>query len=59
MHRHMMTYAALGHCRLWIGALFIYVFKQGQNEVWLSKSEVAHYITLHRYEWKQEVPTDL
>jgi hypothetical protein len=41
MHRHMMTYAALGHCRLWIGALFFYVFKQGQNKVWLCKSEVA------------------
>lgn len=59
MHRHMMTYAALGHCRLWIGTVFIYVFQQGQNNVWLSKSEVAQYITLHRYEWKQDVHTDL
>lgn len=56
MHRHM-TFAALWHCRLWID-VFIYVFQQGQNKVGLSNSEVAQYIILHRYEWKQEVHTD-
>jgi hypothetical protein len=55
----MMIFAALGHCRLWIDAVFIYVFQQGQNKVGLSSSEVAQHITLHRYEWKQEVRTDL
>ena len=59
MHRHMMTFAALGRCWLWIDAVFVYVFRQGQNKVGLSNSEVAQYITLHRYEWKQEVHTDL
>jgi len=58
MHRHT-TFDALGHCWLWIDAVFIYVFRQGKNKVWLSNSEVAQYITLHRYEWKQEVHTDL
>lgn len=37
----------------------LYLFQQGQNNVGLNNSEVAQYITLHRYEWKQEVHTDL
>ena len=50
-----MISAALCHSRLWIDAVFIYVIQQvGPN-----KGEVAQFITLHRYEWKQEVHTDL
>jgi len=58
MHRYVI-FAALGHCQLWIDAVFIYVFRQVQNKAGLSSSEVAQYITLHRYKWKQEVHTDL
>lgn len=47
------------HCRLWVDAVFIYIFQQGQNKVGLSNSEVAQYRNLHRYEWKQEIHTGL